>query len=213
MSAATVTATTSTPAVVPESSPDAIRQPGEIDSRTAYLGFASAYVVGHGAAALSAGDTALLALPGWLPLTLLAAGLVAGIGAATAASVRAQQHLPAPEVLSGKLLGATWALAFTGLFLAITGLTTSEHLAEQQSVLWATGSGFVVGLVYLAEGAVRRNVLHYGLGAWLVLTSTAGLLLPTPGPYAVLALAGGGAYVAAFVLEGRRLAPTRSAAR
>jgi len=79
-------------------------------------------------------------------------------------------------------------------------------MPELQSLLWPTGSGFVVGLVYLAEGAVRRNALHYPLGAWLALTSAAALLLPASGPFWTLALAGGGAYALAAALEPRRLA-------
>jgi hypothetical protein len=43
---------------------------GEIDSRSAYVSFGLAYVVGHGAAALSLGPDPLIALPPWLPTTL-----------------------------------------------------------------------------------------------------------------------------------------------
>ena len=72
-------------------------------------------------------------------------------------------------------------------------------------MLWPTGSGLVVGLLYLGEGAARRNVLHYALGTWLSLISTAALFLPAAGPFVVLAVAGGGAYLLATVLERRRL--------
>ena len=47
-------------------------------------------------------------------------------------------------------------------------------------MLWLAGSGLVVGLLYLGEGAVRRNVLHYGLGIWLALVSTVSLGFGTP---------------------------------
>src|SRR3954462_9887686 len=42
----------------------------EVDNRAAYLGFAFAYVFGHGAALLSKAD--LVTMPSWLPITLLA---------------------------------------------------------------------------------------------------------------------------------------------
>ena len=70
----------------------------------------------------------------------------------------------------------------------------------------STGSGLVVGLLYLGEGAARRNVLHYVLGSWLALVSAAALLLSDAGPYWVLAGAGGGAYLIALIFECRRLA-------
>ncbi|MFD3485518.1 ABC transporter permease [Streptomyces sp. NPDC058665] len=190
-------------------SPAGAPRTGEVDNRATYVSFGLAYVLGHGAAAVSGGSDPLLALPGWLPMTLLGIGLAAGTVNATLAAARAQRAATGPDILSGKLLGASWVVAFAALFLAITGLTNSLDLPDLQSVLWPTGSGLVVGLLYLAEGAVRRNTLHYTLGVWLALTSTAALFLGTPGLYWVLTLAGGGAYVVAAVLEDRRLAAYR----
>ncbi|MEV6587030.1 hypothetical protein [Streptomyces acidicola] len=95
--------------------------------------------------------------------------------------------------------------AFAALFLAITGLAAAIDHPDIQTLLWPTGSAFVVGLLYIAEGAARRNPLRYGLGTWLALTSTAALLLGSPAFYWVLTLADGGAYVLAALLERRRL--------
>ncbi|MFI7079778.1 ABC transporter permease [Micromonospora sp. NPDC049903] len=183
--------------------------PGQVDNRLAYAGFALAYLLGHGAAAVSSGSDPLVELPGWLPMALLATGLVGGSIAATVAATRAQRGVAGPEALTGRLLGSAWVVGFTALFLAITGLTSAFDRPELQTVLWPTGSAFVVGLIYLAEGAARRNLLHYLLGSWLALVGTAALFLGTPGPFWVLAVAGGGAYVLATVLEGRRLAAHR----
>jgi len=181
-----------------------IRLVNEVDNRAAYVSFGLAYLLGHGAAAVSQG-VPLLGLPGWLPTTLLGIGLATGIAQATVAALRAQRGATGPDVLSGKLLGAAWIAAFTALLLAVTGLASALDMPELQSILWPTGSGLIVGLLYLAEGAARRNLLHYSLGVWLALTSTAALFLGTPGLYWVLAVAGGGAYALAAVLERRRL--------
>lgn len=177
---------------------------GEVDNRATYVSFAAAYVFGHGAAALAKGADPVLDLPGWLPMALLGAGLAAGTVMAIGAANRALRGAGTSEQLAGKLLGASWATGFVALFLAITGLSLDRP--ELQEVLWPVGSTLVVGLIYLAEGAVRRNVLHYGLGSWLTLVAATSLLLGTPGFYAMLAVAGGGGYVVAVVLERRRLA-------
>ncbi|WP_234314299.1 MULTISPECIES: ABC transporter permease [unclassified Streptomyces] len=198
-------ATASPPVVV---HPDPVGRPREVDNRAAYLSFGLAYVLGHGAAAASQGDRPLLDLPGWLPMTLLGGGLVVGIVLTTMAALRAQFGASPAEILSGRLLGAAWIAGFTALFLAVTGLTSVLEQPELQSVLWPAGSGLIVGLLCLAEGAVRRNLLHYGLGIWLALTSTAALRLAAPGFYWVLAVAGGGAYLLAAALEHRRLRPS-----
>ena len=178
---------------------------GEVDNHATYISFGSAYVLGHGSAALAGGAGPLLPMPSWLPTILLGAGLAAGTVFATLAATRAQRGAGKADALSGKLLGMVWLSAFATLFLAITGLAAVLDAPELQTMLWPTGSGFVVGMLYMAEGAARRNVMHYVLGSWLALVSTAALFLGTPGLFWVLAVAGGGAYAVASVLAHRRI--------
>ncbi|MGW7595076.1 ABC transporter permease, partial [Streptomyces rubiginosohelvolus] len=172
---------TAVPPVTAPSTASVMRSPGDVDNRATYIGFGLAYVFGHGSAALSKGTNPLLDLPAWLPMALLGAGLAAGTVVATRAALRAQRGATGPDLLSGKLLGASWIIGFAALFLAITGLSSAVEMPDLQSMLWPTGSGLIVGLLYVSEGAARRNVLHYGLGVWLALTSTAALFLGTPG--------------------------------
>ncbi|MGW7293072.1 ABC transporter permease [Streptomyces xiamenensis] len=199
---------TAAPAMPAAVVPAAVRAPREVDNRSTYISFGLAYVLGHGAAALSqsGNGTPVLDLPGWLPMALLGAGLATGTVLATRAALRAQRDASGPEAVTGQLLGAAWVTAFVALFLVITGLAATVDNPDIQSLLWPTGSGFVVGLLYVAEGAARRNPLHYTLGTWLALTSTGALLLGNPAFYWVLTIAGGGAYAVAAVLEHRRLA-------
>ncbi|MFD8285939.1 ABC transporter permease [Streptomyces solisilvae] len=180
--------------------------PGEVDSSAAYTSFTLAFVIGHGAAALSKGTDPVLTLPVWLPLTLFFTGLVPGLVLNLRAVKRAQQGASESRRRAEKLLGAAWATGFTALFLAVTGLSTATGQPELQNVLWPAGSGLVVGLINIAEGAVRRNTLHYNLGSWLALISAASLFLNTAGVYAVLAIAGGAGYAVAATREPRRLA-------
>ncbi|WP_405164361.1 ABC transporter permease [Nocardia sp. NBC_01499] len=188
----------------------ALHRAGDVDNRATYLSFGLAYLFGHGAAALSKGADPILELPGWLPMALLGTGLAVGTVYATMAALRAQRGAEGPDVLSGKLLGISWASAFAALFLAITGITSILDRSDLQGVLWPAGSGLIVGLLYLGEGAARRNVLHYCLGTWLALVSTGALLLGTSGLFWVLTLGGGGGYAVATVLERRRLAAMHS---
>jgi hypothetical protein len=182
---------------------------GEIDSRAAYVSFGLAYVLGHGASALALGPDPLLTLPTWLPMALLGAGLAAGTIFASLAATRARRGANRHDALSAKMLGLSWVSGFAALFLAITGLAAELDMPELQTMLWPTWSGFLVGVLYLGEGAARRNVLHYALGTWLTLTSAAALFLGIPGLFWVLALAGGGGFAVAAVLESRRLARAR----
>ncbi|MEU7479454.1 ABC transporter permease [Lentzea sp. NPDC042327] len=178
----------------------------EIDNRPAYLGFATAYVLGHGSAALSRGVDPVVVLPSWLPVAFLAAGMLVATVLATTAALRAQRAAAPARRRAEKLVGAAWVIGFTALALAITGLTTVFDRPELQAVLWPAGSTIVVGLIYLAEGAVRGNALHHNLGTWLALVAAAALFVPGAGFFGVLAVLGGAAYLLAAFLEPRRLA-------
>ncbi|MEV1044065.1 ABC transporter permease [Streptomyces sp. NPDC049916] len=179
---------------------------GDVANLGTYVCFGLAYVLGHGSAALSHGEAPVLDLPGWLPMALLGGGLALGTVQATRAALRAQRDTTDPAaVRTGQLLGVAWVTALAALFLVVTGLSAAVDHPDLPTLLWPTGSGFVVGLMYVAEGAARRNLLHYTLGTWLALTSTAALLVGTPGLYWVITVAGGGAYALATLLERRRL--------
>jgi hypothetical protein len=195
------TATLPAPAASPASTGG-----GDVDSRATYLGFGLTYLIGHGASAVSLGTDPLVTLPTWLPTSLLGTGFAVGTGFAMLAATRAQRGASTSDLLSGKLLGLSWLSGFAALFLAITGLAAELDRPDLQTLLWPTLSGFLVGVLYLGEGAARRNVVHYGLGTWLALTSTAALLLGMPYLFWVLAIAGGGGFAVAAVLESRRLA-------
>ncbi|SER35859.1 hypothetical protein SAMN05216188_110236 [Lentzea xinjiangensis] len=176
---------------------------GEVDNRAAYLGFAFAYVFGHGAALLSKAD--LVTMPSWLPIALLATGILTGVTFAMTASLRAQRFASETRRRAEKLVGMAWVTGFTALALVITGLSTVFDNPDLQTVLWPAGSAIVVGLIYIAEGAIRGNVLHYNLGTWLALVAAGALFVSGPGFFGVLTVLGGGAYLLAAFLERRRL--------
>lgn len=183
--------------------------PAQANQRGAYSWFAGAFVFGHGGFAVSQGDDPLMELPLWVPLLLLAIGIVGGMTAAIRAGNEVQRGAGKDELLGEKLLGTAWVTGFVALALGITGLTNTIGMPELQTVLWPTASVFLVGLINIGEGAVRRNVTHYTLGSWLALIATAALFLPSPGPFWVLAIGGSGAYLVAAILEPRRLAKLR----
>ncbi|MGI5504573.1 ABC transporter permease [Lentzea sp. CA-135723] len=199
MNATALPATTSSASASASTSASA-----EVDSRAAYLGFAFAYVFGHGAALLS--KSGLVLMPSWLPIGLLAFGLVVGTAFAMTASLRAQKAATEARRRAEKLVGTAWVTGFAALALAVTGLSTVFDKPELQTVLWPAGSTIVVGLIYIAEGAIRGNALHYNLGTWLMLVAAATLFVPGAGFFGVLAVLGGGAYLVAAFLERRRLA-------
>lgn len=177
-----------------------------LDNRPSYLSFGLAWLLGHGAYALSHGDDPLLRLPSAVPSALLIAGLFTAMVVTSVVTMRAQRGVTGRDAVVGNLLAASWLIGFSALFFVITALSSALSQDDLKMLLWPTGSGLIVGLLYLAGGAAYRDVLQYALGAWLALTSTAALFLDGASPYWVLAIAGGGSYLVAAAMEPRRRA-------
>ncbi|MER6910132.1 ABC transporter permease [Streptomyces sp. NPDC000594] len=177
-----------------------------LDNRPSYLAFGLAWLIGHGAAALAHGADPLVPMPSALPQFLLVGGLLAATVTTGAVAARAGRGVTGGAALTAHLLTGGWAVGFGSLFLLITALSGALDEGVVHTLMWPAASGLVVGLLYLAGGAVHRDLLQYGLGCWLALTSTAALFLDRPGLYAALALAGGGSYLVAAALEPRRRA-------
>ena len=177
-----------------------------LDNRPSYLSFGLAWLLGHGAYALSHGADPLVRLPAAVPSALLIAGLLIAMVITSVVTMRAQRGVTGADAVVGQLLAASWLVGFGALFFVITALSSALAQDDLKMLLWPTGSGLIVGLLYLAGGAAYRDVLQYALGAWLALTSTAALLLDGASPYWVLAVAGGGSYLLAAAIEPRRRA-------
>ncbi|ADB33496.1 hypothetical protein Kfla_4466 [Kribbella flavida DSM 17836] len=192
---------TNLPTTIPPAPP--VHRRLVLNNRPQYVAFGLAWLVGYGLFAVTSGRSPIVSLPGLAPAALIG-GLVAAIVVTSVVAGRDQRRASPTEVLTGKLLTASWLVGFVALFLLITGVASATGDAHLQSLLWPTGSGLVVGLVYLAGGAAHRDMLQYALGTWLALISSASVFFDAPGMYWVLAVAGGGAYLAAAALEPRR---------
>ncbi|MFH5210073.1 ABC transporter permease [Antrihabitans sp. NCIMB 15449] len=175
-----------------------------IDNLPSYVSFGFVWLVGYGSFASSYGDDPIVPLPSAIPGSLLVVGLLAALVVTFVVTARAQRGAKGEAALVGRMLNASWLVGFGALFITITALAEAVQMQEVHALLWPTGSGVVVGMLYLAGGSAQRDIVQYTLGLWLALASSAALFLPGAGMYACLALAGGGGYFAAAALEPRR---------
>jgi hypothetical protein len=176
-----------------------------MSNRPSYVSFGLALLVGYGAFALSYGDDPILPMPSAVPAALLLVGLLTAVTITGVATAKARR---AHDAMIENMLAAVWLIGFGALFLVITALSEALREPQVHTLLWPSGSGLVIGLIYLAGGIAHRDVLQYGLGAWLAVTSPAALFLQGANVYWALALAGGGAYLVAAVLEPSAVSPT-----
>lgn len=97
----------------------------------------------------------------------------------------------------GAMYGWAWLIGFASYAAIMGGAARAGVEDPVMGLLWSAGSGLVVGLLYLAGGALWQDRVQYGLGAWILLISGAGALAGTPGIYLVMSLAGGGGFLLA----------------
>ena len=184
-------------------------QPPVPDNRYSYLAFGSAWLVGYGALALDSGSDPVLDLPGFLPSALLGMGLVIALAVTGVLTARTQKHVKGAAAVPGMMLGAGWVVGFGALFLLITSLEAHTGDHRVGTVMWATGSALIVGMLYLMGGAIGRDPHQYTLGCYLALVGGAAVFPGLNGMYAVLAIAGGAGYLVAAALEERRVNRSR----
>ncbi len=101
----------------------------------------------------------------------------------------------------GKFYGWAWTVGFLCLGAIISGVSRTGVDDETISLLWAAGSGLVIGLLYMAGGAMWLDRTQFALGAWFAVVSGVGAIAGLPWLYLILSIAGGGGllFVAALI--------------
>jgi len=178
-----------------------------------YGPWGAAYLLGFG--------SVFLTYPSALPLRLPAgvAGVITGVLFATAVVVsvvagsRASRGLRGPSQQAAAMYGWSWVLGFGTLMAVNLGVTKLGLSADAATLLWSGSSLLLVGVLYLAGGALWQDRFQYGLGVWMLVTGAASVLAGVPGNFAVVSLAGGGGLLLAagyfLVRRPRRPATTQ----
>jgi hypothetical protein len=102
---------------------------------------------------------------------------------------------------TGAMYGWSWALGFGATFLVMSGVRSAGASDEVVAVLWTSLSCLVVGLLYLGAGALWQDAVQYAVGAWVLVVGAVGALFGSPGNLAVMAVAGGGGFLAAALVS------------
>lgn len=164
------------------------------------LGFASFYLIGSGEVDAP-----------WWAAGLLNFGLLgAAIAVTSVHSARVARGVRGVSAEIGTMYGLAWTLGFVAMAAVNVGLTRLGLTDEQVAALWPAASLLVVGLLYLAGGALWRDRFQYGLGIWILVTDAVSVFAGVPGNYLVLSIAGGGGFLAAaawFGVRRRRAVP------
>ncbi|MET8120582.1 transporter [Micromonospora sp. NPDC005189] len=177
----------------------------EPDSRLVYWPWGIAWLVGFGLFFLrfSPGERELLRLPGWLPLTVLFALLLAAAAVQATASTRAYGQVTGDSARRGRWYGCAWGLGSVSVYAGLGQIT--EHLPHDLAgLLWSATAVGLTGALHMAGGAIWLDRDLFRLGVWISVINLAGAIAG-PGWHAlVVAVAGGGGILVAGALARRR---------
>lgn len=174
-----------------------------------YATWGAAWTLGFTAFALTAGE--VVAAPRWVGGLVFFALQIAAMVITTVHITRATRGIRGISSEVGAMYGWSWALGFGALVFINTGLSRLGLTDEQTAVLWPASSLLVVGVLYLAGGALWRDRFQFGLGVWVLVTDAVSVFAGTPANYVVLAAGGGGGFLIAaawFALRRSRASAT-----
>ncbi|GIG21959.1 hypothetical protein Cch01nite_26830 [Cellulomonas chitinilytica] len=163
-----------------------------------FLVWGAAWLVGYGGMWLSAeGDGGPTA-----PAAVLAGALgVAAVVTTIVHVVRRTRGITGDSARQGALYGWAWFVGFLAMSWIVGALGAAGASDEVVGLAANSVAALVVGLLYLAGGAMWHATGMYVLGAWIALVGAASAFAGLPGSYLWLSLAGGGGMLAAGVVE------------
>ena len=184
----------------------------EIDGRLLFGAWGLAWLLGFGLFWLTTPyreGAPPLAVPMGVAGAVFAGLLLAAAVVTTAHIMRRSRGVRGPSSRQGAMYGWAWMLGFVAVTCMNSGVLqiVGDDLAtEVAALLWPAASGLVVGLLYCAGGALWDDPLQFGLGAWLLATTSLGVLGGVTALYLTMALAGGGGFLVAAALLAARQA-------
>ena len=165
---------------------------------------------GHLGAALLCGVWGVVYLVGWGAFYLSREHVLPALGAAILTGVlmvgaivfsgwfgaRSSQGVRGPSQVAGAMYGFSWTIGFIALTVVNVGLRRAGLSDDQVTLLWSGSALLVIGLLYLAGGAMLRSWPQYVVGAWTMIAGAASVYVGVPNNFLVLSLAGGGGFLA-----------------
>jgi hypothetical protein len=169
----------------------------EPDARLLYATWGAAWSVGFGLMFAARWPSSPVEVPAGVAGAVFGLLLAAAVVVTAVHLGRTMSGLRGQSSSAGMMLGWAWLLGFGTFAALMAGAGRAGADEALLDLLWPTGSGLVVGLLYVATGAMWSDRVQFWLGAWILLSSGAGALAGVPGVYLVMSVAGGGGFLIA----------------
>ena len=138
-------------------------------------------------------------VPWWAAWTVAGVLNAAGMALTFGQPVRRGRGIDGPSRQVMAMFLAAWPLAVLAMVALNAGMLSQGLPQRLTALLWPGSVATVIGVLFLAAGFLFRDRVSYGLGLWTMATAVASVFTGIPGNFALLALAGGGGFLAAAV--------------
>lgn len=188
-----------------EAQQDRVSRSLEVDVPVILGAWGVTWLVGFGLAYLASAAHPVVSW--WLAGPVIGVLNVAAMIVSFGLPARSGRGIEGPSRQVTSMYMWAWILALGAVTAVNAGLVHQGLPARLAPLLWPASSALAVGLLFLGAGFLYRDRIHYGLGAWILVTGAASVFAGFPGNFAVLSLAGGGGFLAAalpYALSRRR---------
>jgi hypothetical protein len=143
---------------------------------------------------------------GWLAGVALAVLLLAGLAVSVVVGLRSTRGVHSDVGVRNGLYAASWIISFVALTLLLLGVQRAGLPEPVVAVLYPGAYVFLAGALYLAAGALWRDVPQYVLGVWTIAVGVVSVFAGHPANDLIMAFGGGGGLLVAAAFVQRRRA-------
>lgn len=173
--------------------------------------WAAAWFLGFGALWFGTGIGGVDLLPTAAAWVTFGALIVAAIVWSFIVGVRsASSGIRGRSQLQGALYGNSWMISMIGAWLIIAGLQKAGLTQELADLLYPAVFVFLVGVLYLAGGAVWRSPAQYVLGIVMVVVAVVATFVGAPWHFLIYATVGPAAMVVVAIMMLRGIIPAEA---
>jgi len=169
--------------------------------------WAAAWAIGFGALWCGHDIGGVDLLPTAVAWIVFGACMVVAIVWSIITGVRSGAGIRGRSRFQGMLYGWSWTISMVGTWLLLVGLQRAGLPDELAALIYPGAFALIVGVLYLAGGALWRAPVQYALGIVIIAVAVAATFMGTPFNFLVYAIAGPIAMLIVAVLLVRGLLP------
>lgn len=162
------------------------------------LAWGIAWFVGFGMLWLIDGAKPAVSIPLPVAVVVFVVLMIGALVASAVLGVRTSRGIrpSSAAAFTGTVYGFTWTIAFVAMFVFGTALVRNGMPPELLNIYYPTASTLLVGLLYFVGGGIWQARPLLWLGGWIIVVALVAPFFGYPANYFVLALAGGGVFLA-----------------